>query len=155
MTEQPTLEERLASPDRPTNRPQPVADRTASSAKPTVYFDGGCPVCRREVSFYRALPGAERVEWIDAADAPDDAFGPDLTRDRALNRMHVRDADGRLAEGVPAFATLWRALPWGGPLAWIASRRVLQRPLARAYDGFLVLRRRLGIGTPNKRQASS
>lgn len=121
-----------------------------TAGRPTVYFDGGCPVCRREVSFYRKLPGADRVVWIDAAAAPDEALGPDLDRDTALNRMHVRDTDGRLTEGVAAFETMWRALPWAGPLAWLAGRKTLHPLLTRAYDGFLALRRRWGIGTPNR-----
>lgn len=32
---------------------------------PTVYYDGGCPVCSREINFYRHRPGGESLAWVD------------------------------------------------------------------------------------------
>jgi predicted DCC family thiol-disulfide oxidoreductase YuxK len=33
----------------------------------TVYYDGGCPICAREIGFYRARPGAEGFDWVNVA----------------------------------------------------------------------------------------
>ena len=72
----------------------------------TVYFDGSCPLCRREIAFYRRLRGAERLQWLDvSAGAP---LGQDLSCEAAMRRFHVRDAQGRLLSGGAAFARLWR-----------------------------------------------
>ena len=30
----------------------------------TVYFDGSCPLCRREMALYRRLPQAQSIEWV-------------------------------------------------------------------------------------------
>lgn len=107
----------------------------------TVYFDGACPVCSREVAQYRRLRGAEALSFVDASSCAPAAFGPDLTREAALARMHVREADGRLVSGAAAFAAIWRRLPafaWAAPVLehrWVA-------PVAEAgYRGFLLLRR--------------
>ncbi len=107
----------------------------------TVYFDGACPVCSREIAQYRRLRGADALRFVDAASCEAAAFGPGLTREAALARMHVREADGRLVSGAAAFAAIWRRLPafaWAAPL--IGHRLVA--PLAEAgYRGFLALRR--------------
>lgn len=106
----------------------------------TVYFDGSCPVCSREVALYRRQPGAERCEWIDASSCPDAALGPDLDRQAALARFHVRTADAGLVSGARGFATLWRHLPrtaWLGRLAMIGPMPVL---LDAGYAAFLKLR---------------
>ena len=94
----------------------------------TVYFDGACPVCSREIAMYRGQPGAQHCQWVDAATCPDEAFGPDLSREQALARFHVRAPDGRLIDGMRGFAALWRTLPrtaWlgrvagFGPMPWL------------------------------------
>jgi predicted DCC family thiol-disulfide oxidoreductase YuxK len=113
------------------------------SANPelTVYFDGSCPLCRREIAFYRRLRGAERLQWLDvSAGAP---LCEDLSCEAAMRRFHVRDAQGRLLSGGAAFARLWRALPgWrvaGSLLAWPPMSWALEL----AYRAFLPLRPRL------------
>jgi predicted DCC family thiol-disulfide oxidoreductase YuxK len=103
-----------------------------------VYFDGGCPVCAREIAFYRARPGAAGFAWIDVSRTDP---GPGLTRDAALARMHVRRSDGTLLSGAAAFAEMWQRMPgftWLGRLVAFP----LMRPLAElAYRGFLRVRR--------------
>lgn len=113
-------------------------------ARPTVYYDGACPVCRREIAVYQRGAGAEAVCWIDASACPPDALGQDLPRDRALARLHLRLADGRLVQGAAAFLAMWAALPQHPHLARLA--RALDRPplvrlLDMAYGAFLRLRR--------------
>jgi ubiquinone biosynthesis monooxygenase Coq7 len=113
-------------------------------AKPTVYFDGACPVCRREIAVYQRGAGAEAVCWVDASACPPDALGGDLPRDRALARLHLRQADGRLVHGAAAFLAMWAALPQHPRLARLAKlldRPPLVRALDLAYAAFLRLRR--------------
>ena len=107
----------------------------------TVFYDGACPICAREVAQYRRLRGAEALRFVDASSCDPLAFGPELTREAALARMHVREADGRLVAGAAAFAAIWRRLP---AFAWAAPvlEHRLVAPLAEAgYRGFLRLRR--------------
>jgi predicted DCC family thiol-disulfide oxidoreductase YuxK len=109
----------------------------------TVYYDGACPICSREIGMYRGCDGAERIEWIDVgtARAPE-AIAADLSRDDARARFHVRAADGSLVSGAAAFAALWRALPAWRRLGKLAAWPPATRLLEILYRGFLALRRR-------------
>jgi predicted DCC family thiol-disulfide oxidoreductase YuxK len=84
--------------------------------RPTVYYDGGCPVCSREVRFYQGRDGSDAFAWVDVAQADGAALGPGLSRDGAMARMHVRRADGTLVSGAAAFAEIWRGMP---DLRWL------------------------------------
>lgn len=121
----------------------------ASEKDLSVYYDGGCPLCRAEIDHYRQCAGADRLTFIDvgrAALAP--ALGPDLKRDAALRRFHVRAADGQLVSGAAAFARLWRSLPGWRWLGRLIDLRILGvrpvLPIAEAaYRLSLPLRPRL------------
>lgn len=108
----------------------------------TVYFDGACPVCSREIAMYRRQPGAEACTWVDAASCHAVELGAGLSRPAALARFHVRRADGSLVDGARGFAELWRTLPrwaWLGRLAGFGPMPAL---LDAGYRAFLVLRTR-------------
>lgn len=107
----------------------------------TIYFDGSCPLCRREIAFYRRLRGAGQLDWLDvSAGAP---LGQGLSCEQAMRRFHVRDAQGRLFSGGAAFARLWCALPGWRLLGWAMSVPPLSWGLELAYRAFLPLRPRL------------
>jgi len=106
-----------------------------------VYYDGGCPVCSREIDMYRARPGADAFKWVDIHLAEQEQLGPGLSRNQALARMHVRLSDGTLLSGAAAFGAIWRHLPG---LRWLGRAMLLPAILAIAevaYRGFLVVRR--------------
>ncbi len=114
-----------------------------SSAAPatTVYYDGACPICSREIAQYRKVQGAERLDFVDVTACDANGLGPGLSRDAALARMHVRRADGSLASGAAAFAEIWQQLP---KLAWagrLAASPVVLPILELGYRLFLRVRR--------------
>lgn len=96
-----------------------------------VLYNGGCPICSREIRGYRRM--------AEASGAPivfEDLRDTDLARwgigdEAARKRLHVR-RDGRLISGVPAFIAVWNRLP---RLAWLA--RVVDRPVLRPLAGLL------------------
>ena len=106
----------------------------------TVYYDGACPLCRREINFLRRRVAAGDVVWVDVAGHHGHRVATDLDKATALARFHVRLTDGRLVSGVPAFAALWkraRGLRWLGHLA---GSRLLRGPFEVTYRGFLKVR---------------
>jgi predicted DCC family thiol-disulfide oxidoreductase YuxK len=107
----------------------------------TLYYDGGCPVCTREIGFYRRQRGAERVRWVNLAQCGDDELGPDLSREAAYAKLHARLPDGRLLAGARAFAALWQVLPAFRLAGRIAALPGFVHVLERGYRGFLKVRR--------------
>ena len=116
--------------------------KNAVRSLPTLYFDGACPVCSREVAMYRRQPGADGVRWVDVAQCEASDLGTGLTREAAMARLHLRRPDGSLVSGAQAFTALWKTLPrWSwlgrllgsGPGLWL---------LESGYRSFLFLRRR-------------
>jgi demethoxyubiquinone hydroxylase (CLK1/Coq7/Cat5 family) len=106
----------------------------------TVYFDGACPLCRREIAHYRRAAGEAGIDWVDASACPPSALGGDLPRQAALSRLHVRLADGSLVAGAAAFAAIWARLPGYSWLAALAARRPVMAAMEIAYAAFLRLR---------------
>jgi predicted DCC family thiol-disulfide oxidoreductase YuxK len=107
----------------------------------TVYFDGACPVCRKEIEHYQRQRGAEAIAWVDASSCDAAALGPGLDRSRVLSRFHVREADGSLASGAAAFVAIWRRLPAFAGLAVFASFRPVLALLDAGYAAFVRVRR--------------
>ena len=106
----------------------------------TVYFDGACPVCSKEISYYQRQAGAQACEWVDASSCSEPALGPGLSRNAALGRFHVRHPDGSLTSGMAGFAAMWRVLPKTAWLGRIASFGPIPFLLDQAYRAFLALR---------------
>ncbi len=108
----------------------------------TIYHDGSCPLCRKEIAHYRRQSGAERLAFVDVS-APDCEPGANLERQAALSRFHVRLPDGTLRSGAAGFAAVWRQLPaWRWP-ARVASVPGVLQLLELGYRLFLPLRPRI------------
>jgi len=106
----------------------------------TVYFDGACPVCRREIAHYRRQSGSESIAWVDASSCDEAELGPGLDRSVVLSRFHVRNADGTLTSGAAAFVAIWLRLPAFSWLAALASSRPVLALLEAGYSIFLRFR---------------
>ena len=104
-----------------------------------VWFDGGCPLCRREIALMRRLDRRQAITFVDVDSGADDC---PLDRAELLARFHARE-DGRLLSGAAAFAAMWRAIPLLRPLGLVARDRSVLLMLERLYTMFLRLRPRL------------
>ncbi len=110
----------------------------------TVFYDGACPLCRREIAFYQDKTGADAIAWIDVSgQVGNDEVAPGLSRDRALSRFHIVDGNGTVVSGGRAFAAIWTSLPGFRPLGWLFRLRPFAWGLDHAYDLFLHVRPRL------------
>lgn len=106
----------------------------------TIYFDGACPICSKEIATYRKWKGGEQLVWVDASQCTDDELGENLTRQQALARLHCRDATGELVDGAAAFVAIWSHLRGLSYLSPLLSRPLILAMLERIYRGFLKLR---------------
>ncbi len=87
------------------NAPAPITMR------PVVFYDGGCPVCRKEIAYYRRLDARERVDWRDIHAHPEAVEGSGVSWEEAMARLHVLDGNGELRSGADAFTVIWDELP--------------------------------------------
>jgi predicted DCC family thiol-disulfide oxidoreductase YuxK len=114
--------------------------------KAIMFFDGGCPLCRREVAHYRFLDRRNRVGWIDISREADLLLQCGIDRDAAMRRLHALDERGRVVSGISAFVVVWRQLPLYRYLAWFVERFDLVPLLERIYVRFAAWRFRRRCG---------
>lgn len=77
----------------------------------TVFYDGSCSVCNREMQVYRRNNPQNRLVFIDISQPDFVARTYGKTQHEFMARMHVRDAEGVYATGVDAFILIWKAYP--------------------------------------------
>ncbi|MGR8950064.1 MAG: thiol-disulfide oxidoreductase DCC family protein [Gammaproteobacteria bacterium] len=106
----------------------------------TVFYDGSCSICSREINIYQAMRGAERIEFTDASALTFEETEAGITRESALAALHVRDAQGRVFIGVEAFTQIWAHLPATQLLAKLAKFEAFRRLLRLGYKVFVRLR---------------
>jgi len=104
----------------------------------TVWHDGACPLCQREIALMRRLDRRGRIDFVDAT-----AATCPLDRAAMLARLHAREEGGSLVSGAAAFAAMWRAIPLLRPLGLVARHPAVLALLERLYLRFLRVRPRL------------
>ncbi|MFN3554102.1 MAG: thiol-disulfide oxidoreductase DCC family protein [Novosphingobium meiothermophilum] len=118
----------------PPPAPPPLPDSAAGSL--TVWYDGACPLCTREIAVMRRLDREGRIAFTDISDP----LAPcPVPRTTALARFHVSEGD-RVLSGAAAFAAMWRALPSLRRLGRLAQVPPMGLALEAAYRLFLRVR---------------
>jgi predicted DCC family thiol-disulfide oxidoreductase YuxK len=77
----------------------------------TVFYDGGCAVCAREMAHYRRKGREGRLRFVDISDPQFDAAPYGRSRADFMAQMHALDAAGRFFRGVDAFPAIWTTFP--------------------------------------------
>lgn len=114
-------------------------DGLAPAGAIQVYYDGACPLCRREIALYSGLQATCAIQWMDVS-AESSTLPPGCSREAMLARFHVTDAHGRLVSGAAAFLTLWESLPGWRWLARLGRLPGMPWVLERGYRVFLRIR---------------
>ena len=109
-------------------------------SKVIVWFDGGCPLCRREIKVMRRLDRRGAISFVDVATS--DASVCPIAPAELLARFHASE-DGKLMSGAAAFAAMWRAIPLLRPIGLAARTPWVLALLERVYVRFLRVRPRL------------
>jgi len=111
-----------------------------TSAALTVWYDGACPLCLREIALMRRLDRRGAIAFVDVAN-PETSCP--LDRAELLARFHAQEAGGPVLSGAAAFAAMWRAVPLLRPLGLLARFGPMLWLLERGYRAFLRIRPRL------------
>jgi predicted DCC family thiol-disulfide oxidoreductase YuxK len=84
----------------------------------TVFYDGRCGLCSREISFYQRVEGGDTIDWQDVTQAKNDLSQYGITRVEGLKQLHAITDKGQMHIGVDAFILIWQQLPsWH----WLAT----------------------------------
>ncbi len=108
----------------------------AEPIRTLIFYDGGCPLCNREVAHYRRLDRNGRIDWIDIHANPRAVASIGVKYEEAMARLHVRDRAGKVQTGIWAFAAVWDALPYYRWLAGLLRALRLLPALDLAYTRF-------------------
>lgn len=102
----------------------------------TVFYDGICGLCSREIAYYRRIAPDGVFQWVDiTADAtPLTALG--ISYAKGLEQLHSVDSKGRLNVGVDTFLLIWRHLSGWKVLAAIVGFPALKPIVVYAYKAF-------------------
>lgn len=109
---------------------------TCSNRRVTVFYDGACSLCSREVRHYRRIDRDHTVEWVDISVLAESPVSYRLSYEDAMARLHVLDSKGRMQTGAAAFVSLWSVLPYYRRLAGIVRGLGLVSLLDRIYQPF-------------------
>lgn len=101
-----------------------------------VWFDGDCPLCRREIALMRRLDRRGAIVFTDVATGQGAC---PIDRAELLSRFHARE-DGRMVSGAEAFAAMWRAIPVLAPMGRLARNRRVLAGMEWLYLRFLKVR---------------
>jgi predicted DCC family thiol-disulfide oxidoreductase YuxK len=105
----------------------------------TLYYDGLCPLCSREIAHYRKRAVGDSLRFIDVTDPKFDAAEQGLDAKRIHRLMHVKVGD-ELRIGLDAFIAVWDAIPNYSWLAKAARLPGLHALLNLGYHLFAAVR---------------
>ena len=108
----------------------------------TVFYDGACPLCAREIGLMRRLDQRERIAFEDVADEGAPVSCP-IDRADLLARFHARLPDGEMVSGARAFTEAYARVPGLGWAAGLGRFGPTRAALDWLYARFLRIRPRI------------
>jgi predicted DCC family thiol-disulfide oxidoreductase YuxK len=112
------------------------------SGRVEVFFDGDCPLCRREINMLRRLDKRSRIVFTDIAAADFDSTPLGKTHAELMSEIHGRAPSGELIVGVEVFRQLYQAVGFGW-IVWVTRWPIVRNGLDLAYRIFASNRLRL------------
>lgn len=102
----------------------------------SVFYDGKCGLCRREIEHYKRIAPKNVFAWVDITVDASALVKLGVTYAYGLKLLHAQDSQGKLHVGVDAFILIWRQIPRWRALANIVGASFI-RPVANiAYRAF-------------------
>ena len=85
-----------------------------NSAKLTIFFDGGCPLCKREIDFLQSRNKKGYLSFIDINTSDfyiDLKYG--ITYKQAMERIHALRSDGSVIKDIKVFQEAYTLIGLG------------------------------------------
>ncbi|PWQ97462.1 thiol-disulfide oxidoreductase DCC family protein [Leucothrix arctica] len=119
-------------------------ETNTAAPKATVYHDGECPLCQKEVKLMQKIDVSKAIRWVDINKDKQALEDAGITFQQAMDRIHVADESQQLHTGVAGFMTAWQYLPYYRRIVPVIKHTPLLLPLMeRVYNLFAKYRLRL------------
>lgn len=92
----------------------------------TVFYDGKCGLCRREIEHYKRIAPDGTFDWTDITIDSTSLEKLGVSYTDGLKLLHATDTQGNLHIGVDAFILIWREMP-----RWRVLAAIVSLPFAR------------------------
>ncbi|MEM7616837.1 MAG: DUF393 domain-containing protein [Pseudomonadota bacterium] len=93
----------------------------------TVFYDGKCGLCRKEIDYYRKIAPKDIFDWQDITESADSLNKEGISLSQGLKFLHVRDNNGHLNIGVDAFILIWRQMKYWRILAFFVGLPIIKQ----------------------------
>lgn len=100
-----------------------------------VFFDGDCPLCRREIDFLKRRDRSDRIRATDIASPQFVAGSLGIDQATLMAEIHGRLPDGSWITGVEVFRRLYSAIGLG-PLVWLTRLPLIRQLMDLGYRVF-------------------
>lgn len=101
----------------------------------TVYYDGSCPGCVKDLRRYEALARKYKktTRWVDITNKEEELKKLGIDPGKALRELHVVDANGTIVSEMDAYILLMRRTFWLKFFAWFIGLPFIKPMLAKIY----------------------
>lgn len=102
----------------------------------TVYYDGKCGLCSKEINYYKTLPTTTEFDWQDITISGEELEKEGISYSQGLKLLHAKDHDGKLHIGVDAFILIWKQFKYWRILGALIGLPIIKQLAQLAYKSF-------------------
>ena len=102
----------------------------------SVFFDGKCNLCSKEINYYQRIAPKNTFNWVDITKTPDELDKFEIKLSDGLRLMHVADSRGNIFTGVDAFIIMWKQIKYWKFLGLFVSLPIVKQIAKLLYQFF-------------------
>lgn len=99
----------------------------------TVYYDGKCGLCSKEIAYYKRIAPPDTFLWLDVFENKDEIEAEGLVFADVLKFFHVKDSANKFHIGINGFILIWGQLKYWSFLAKLSSFPLINFFLQKIY----------------------
>jgi len=102
----------------------------------SVFFDGKCNLCSKEINYYRRIAPKNTFNWVDITKTPGELDKFEIKLSDGLRLMHGADSKGNIFPGVDAFIIMWKQIKYWKFLGLFVSLPIIKQIANLLYQYF-------------------
>ena len=102
----------------------------------TVFYDGKCGLCSKEINHYRKIAPSNIFNWQDITESADELNKEGISLSEGLRLLHAKDEEGLVYVGVDAFILIWKQLRRWRVLGFLVGLPIIRQIANTAYLTF-------------------